>query len=151
MDLPCIIVLSGTVVQPRFQRGIHCRDSDDYMVLASCFKEGNGMVFIEICILVGEIVALILTSIETGWRQFYYYTKKAKHVTAGDSYGSASKKEKEYTYRVQEPRLGETKILLTSTVNKSEKILYLSKNRKALRDKESNQTYKLLEEMASDS
>ena len=83
--------------------------------------------------------------------QFYYYTKKAKHVTAGDSYGSASKKEKEYTYRVQEPRLGETKILLTSTVNKSEKILYLSKNRKALRDKESNQTYKLLEEMASDS
>jgi hypothetical protein len=83
--------------------------------------------------------------------QFYYYTKKAKHITMGGSYGSASKEEKEYTYRVQEPRLGKTKILLTSTANKSEKILYLSKNRKAIRDKESNQTYKLLVGTSSDS
>ena len=37
------------------------------------------MVFIEICILVGEIVALILTSIETGWRQFYFYTQLSNY------------------------------------------------------------------------
>ena len=37
------------------------------------------MIFIEICIVIGEIVALILTSIETGWRQFYYYTQLSNY------------------------------------------------------------------------
>ena len=37
------------------------------------------MVFIEACIVVGEIVALILTSMETGWAQFYYYTQLSNY------------------------------------------------------------------------
>ena len=37
------------------------------------------MIFIEFCIIVGEIVALILTSIETGWAQFYYYTQLSNY------------------------------------------------------------------------
>lgn len=57
-------------------------DSDDYKSFASWLDEGNGMVFIEICILVGELLGLILTSIETGWRQFYFYTQLSNYFLA---------------------------------------------------------------------
>ena len=42
-------------------------------------EEESSMVFIEACIVVGEIVALILTSMETGWAQFYYYTQLSNY------------------------------------------------------------------------
>ena len=88
--------------------------------------------------------------------QFYYYTKKAKHITTGSSYSSAPKEVKEYTYQVREPGLGETKILLTNAENKkagakkkNQKVLYLSDNRKTIQDRETEQTYKLQAQTSS--